>query len=201
VEIDEQIHTSNTTKPGSNMIIRATTSTALRLTRNFHSSTPVRGLLKKIPPILTADLLQILRSAGHGDQIALVDCNFPARQVATKTTTGKHIELAGVDLPEACDAICQLLPLDYFIDCPAEYMVPSDGNETPILATEVHDGLKQAIEKHAEGVHIQGLERFAFYDAASEAFAIVQCSGERRPYGNVILTKGVVGPDGNDLKP
>tara|TARA_B100000795_G_scaffold200804_1_gene154574 strand:- start:301 stop:552 length:252 start_codon:yes stop_codon:yes gene_type:complete len=33
-------------------------------------------------------------------------------------------------------------------------------------------------------------------------FAVVQCSGERRPYGNFVLTKGVVGPDGSssDLK-
>ena len=128
------------------MIITASISTALRLARNFHTSTPPRGLLKKIPPILTADLLQILRSAGHGDQIALVDCNFPARQVATKTTTGKHIELAGVDLPEACDAICQLLPLDYFIDCVRESRTPSP---------DIRDGCKNiaavfAAEKSAE---------------------------------------------------
>ena len=110
------------------------------------------------------------------------------------------MDLVGVDCPEAVDAICELLPLDYFIGCPAEYMVPSPGNETPPLATEVHTKLKDAIGKHSQ-VSVQGLERFAFYEAARNSFAIVQCGGERRPYGNVILTKGVVGPDGADLKP
>ena len=170
------------------------------LRRSFHSTSKKLGLLKNIPPLLTADLLHVLRSAGHGDRIALVDCNFPAAEVATKTTTGTPIILAGVDLPEACDAICELLPLDYFIPTPAEYMVPSPGAATPPLATEVHNKLQEAIGKHAE-VNVEGLERFAFYDAARESFAIVQCGGERRPYGNVILTKGVVGPDGKDLKP
>ena len=167
---------------------------------SFHTSVARRGLLKKIPPILGADLLKVLRSAGHGDKISIVDCNFPACEVAKKTTTGTHIELAGVSLPEAVDAICELLPLDYFITSPAEYMTPEPGNETPPLAQQVHDELKDAIAKHAN-VKVEGLERFAFYDAARESFAVVQCGGERRPYGNVILTKGVVGPDGNDLKP
>jgi L-fucose mutarotase len=54
-------------------------------------------LLKGISPILTADLLHVLRSAGHGDEIALVDCNFPAAECATKTVSGKCITLAGVD--------------------------------------------------------------------------------------------------------
>eukprot|EP00939_MAST-03C_sp_MAST-3C-sp1_P000340 g340.t1 len=142
----------------------------------------------------------IMRSAGHGDKIAVVDCNFPAREVATKTTTKTHVELVGVDVPEAVDAMCELLPLDYFIECPAEYMIPSPGNDLPPLAIEVHDALKGAIGKHSQ-VPVSGLERFAFYEAARESFAVVQCGGERRPYGNVILTKGVVGPDGGDLRP
>ena len=168
--------------------------------RFLHSTKPRMGLLKLIPPILGPELLKVLRAAGHGDKIAIVDCNFPAAEVASKTVSGVHVDLAGVDLPEAVDAICTLFPLDYFIDCPAEYMVPSPGNETPPLASEVHDQLKNAVAKHAD-VNVAGLERFAFYEAARESFAVVQCGGERRPYGNVILTKGVVGPDGNDLKP
>jgi len=45
------------------------------------------------------------------------------------------------------------------------------------------------------------LERTPFYDEARKCFAIVQASGERRPYANFILKKGVVGPDGKDLLP
>lgn len=58
------------------------------------------GLLKGIPPLLSADLLYILRSMGHGDKLAIVDCNFPASECAGKTTSGEKVELA-VDLPTA----------------------------------------------------------------------------------------------------
>ena len=45
------------------------------------------GLLKGVPPLLTADLLYILRSMGHGDKLCVCDCNFPASECATKTTS------------------------------------------------------------------------------------------------------------------
>ena len=66
---------------------------------------------------------------------------------------------------------------------------------------EVHDAGNAVIEHHAEGISIEPLERFSFYERASTAFCVVQAVGERRPYGNWILKKGVVGPDGGDLKP
>jgi len=102
---------------------------ARSLGRSFHTTVPRAGLLKGINPILTADLLHVLRSAGHGDDIVIVDCNFPAAQVATLTTTGKHIELAGVDTSQAVEAICALMPIDFFVDCAAEHMAPSPGVE------------------------------------------------------------------------
>ncbi len=63
------------------------------------------GLLKGVPPLLTADLLYILRSMGHGDKLCVCDCNFPASECATKTTSGDKVELS-CDLPTALDAIC-----------------------------------------------------------------------------------------------
>jgi hypothetical protein len=60
----------------------------------------LRVLLQGIDPLLTADLLHVLRSAGHGDEIVLVDCNFPAAEVATHTISGQHIQLAGVDMTQ-----------------------------------------------------------------------------------------------------
>jgi len=157
------------------------------------------GLLKGIPPLLTADLLYVLRSMGHGDKLCVCDCNFPASTCATKTTSGKKIELS-CDLPAALDAICAVLPLDFFVDSPAAYMSPQEGVALPPAGVEVRDALKATISKHCSGVNISPCDRFAFYEQARGCYAIVQCL-ERRPYGNVILTKGVVGPDGNDLKP
>jgi L-fucose mutarotase len=156
------------------------------------------GLLKGIDPLLTADLLHVLRSMGHSDKLCVCDCNFPAAEVATKTTSGKCIILT-VSLPEALSAICSVLPLDCFVESPVSHMAPSKGAELPPAGVEVTEALKAAIRQHAD-VNISPLERFAFYEEARTCFAVVQTL-ERRPYGNAILQKGVVGPDGKDLKP
>jgi len=169
--------------------------------RGFHATALRSGLLKGINPLLSADLLHLLRSAGHGDRICIVDCNFPAVEAATQTTTGKLVQLAGVDMVEACDAIASVMPLDGFVDVAVEFMAPSPGVELPPLGKEVHELSQAAIRKHSPSAAIEPLDRFAFYDAARGSFAIVQASGERRPYGNFILQKGVVGPDGKDLLP
>ena len=156
------------------------------------------GLLKGIDPLLTADLLHVLRSMGHGDKLCVCDCNFPAAEVATKTTSGKCIILT-VSLPEALSAICSVLPLDFFVESPVGYMAPQAGVAMPPAGIEVLTALQLAIAKHAD-VRVDPIERFGFYEEARTSFAVVQTL-ERRPYGNVILTKGVVGPDGKDLKP
>mmetsp|Transcript_11527 Transcript_11527/g.24573 ORF Transcript_11527/g.24573 Transcript_11527/m.24573 type:complete len:160 (-) Transcript_11527:368-847(-) len=158
------------------------------------------GLLKGIDPLLTADILHILRSMGHGDKLCVCDCNFPASQVATQTTSGKHVILT-VSLPEALQSICSVLPLDFFEEKQAMYMGPQEGVEMPPAGLEVVAALKGAImEGCGSDTKIEPLERFLFYDEAKSCFAVIQTM-ERRPYGNVILSKGCVGPDGRDLKP
>mmetsp|Transcript_44932 Transcript_44932/g.62473 ORF Transcript_44932/g.62473 Transcript_44932/m.62473 type:complete len:188 (+) Transcript_44932:82-645(+) len=169
-------------------------------TASLQTSAQSLGILKGLNPILTPDLLWMLRAAGHGDEIVVVDANFPAQEVSTKCTTGMKIELAGITLPEALNAICEVYPLDFFISEPARYMSPTEGSLPP-LGQEVIDASRAVIGNHADGITISPLERFEFYDVARRGFAVVQCVAERRPYGNFILTKGVVGPDGNDLKP
>ena len=177
------------------------------------------GLLKGLDPLLTADLLHVLRSMGHGDKLCVCDCNFPAAAtVADSTRKAPVIMLAGADLPAALNAICSVLPLDFFIERPAQHMAPQAGVSLPPAGQEVTAALKAAVKTHCEA-ECSPLERFAFYDEAKTCFAVVQTM-ERRPYGachsasmfvrglilpisagNVILQKGVVGPDGNDLKP
>mmetsp|Transcript_14516 Transcript_14516/g.23636 ORF Transcript_14516/g.23636 Transcript_14516/m.23636 type:complete len:159 (-) Transcript_14516:96-572(-) len=157
------------------------------------------GLLKTLPPLLTADLLHVLRAMGHADKIVVCDCNFPAAEVATKTTSGKHIILS-VDLPTALDAICTLLPLDFFEGEQGFIMGPQSGTTKPPSGKEVESQAMEAIGKHCPDANIGTVERFEFYKQARTAFAVVQTM-ERRPYGCVVLSKGVIGPDGKDLKP
>jgi len=157
------------------------------------------GLLKGIDPLLTADVLHILRSIGHGDKLAVVDCNFPAAATSKQTTSGKHIILT-VPLPEAINAICSVLPLDFFEKKQAMYMAPQEGVELPAEGEEVHNQMLTAIHNNCGDCRVVPVERFSFYEEAKKCYAVIQTM-ERRPYGNVILIKGCVGPDGNDLRP
>lgn len=118
---------------------------------------------------------------------------------AAATTTGDLITLAGVDCPAAIDAIASVMPVDLFIDDPLKHIEPSPGLELPPAGKEVQSEVFAAVEKHC-GAKWAPVERYAFYAAAKDCFAIVQ-TAERRPYGCFLITKGVVGPDGKDLEP
>jgi L-fucose mutarotase len=143
-------------------------------------------MLKAIDPLLNPDLLHTLRAMGHGDEIAIVDANFPA-----ESTGPDVIRLDAVDAPRALDAILSVLPLDTFVPeaCWRMEVVGDAAAEQPIFAEF------RAVIAKREGANFElaSLERFAFYERASECYAIV-VTGERRLYGNVILKKGVIAP-------
>ena len=98
------------------------------------------------------------------------------------------VELAGADVVQAVDAICSVLPVDFFVDEPVRFMAPTPGDDLPPLGAEAHEQGTAAIHAHAPGVNVVGLERFAFYERAKNAYAIVQAVGERRPYANFIVS-------------
>ena len=149
-------------------------------------------MLWGIDPLLDADLLYALRRMGHGDEIAVVDTNFPAASVAMSTVVGEPILMAGVPAARAVEAILSVMPLDTFVPDPAARMeVVGDPNAIPPVQREVQQAVDRAAGKH---VLLQGVERFAFYERAKNAFAIVP-TGERRFYGCFIFKKGVVPPE------
>jgi L-fucose mutarotase len=131
------------------------------------------GLLKGLPPLLTADVLHVLRSMGHGDVLCIADANFPAAEVATKTTTCKCIVTTST-LPEMLDAICSVLPLDFFVDSPARCMAPAHGHELPAEGAQALADMQAALSKHCAGVQLAPVERFAFYEEARRSFAVVR---------------------------
>lgn len=148
-------------------------------------------MLKGLDPLLSADLLQVLRAMGHGDELTICDANFPADSVARLTTSGKLIRLDGVEVARALRAVLSVLPLDSFVACPAHRMeVVGDPATIPPVMVEA-----QAEIDRAEGRlrPMGALERFAFYERAKRSYAVV-ATGEPRFYGNVILTKGVIPP-------
>lgn len=149
-------------------------------------------MLKGISPLLNADVLYVLKAMGHGDYIVLSDLNFPSDSVAQQTVHGSLLRMENTTSAEAIEAILSLMPLDTFIDNAAQRMeVVGAPDEVPVVQQEV----QSAIDK-AEGKHwpLVGIERYAFYDVAKKAYAVIQ-TGERRFYGCFILTKGVIPPD------
>jgi L-fucose mutarotase len=143
-------------------------------------------MLRGIDPILSPDLLRILRAMGHGDEIVIADANFPAEGSGRQV-----VRLDGVSATRALRAILSVMPLDSFVEDPALSMqVVDDPAAVPPVVAAFQE-IVDAVADHP--ARIQPLERFAFYDRARAAFAIVQ-TGERRLYGNIILKKGVLPP-------
>jgi L-fucose mutarotase/ribose pyranase (RbsD/FucU family) len=83
-------------------------------------------MLKTIDPLLTPELLLVMATMGHGDELAVVDANFPAASVALRTGHGRVVPLVGVSMPEAVRAVLTLLPLDDFVDTPVRRMASDD---------------------------------------------------------------------------
>lgn len=149
-------------------------------------------MLRGIDPLLTPELLMILRAMGHGDEIAIVDANFPAVSSALRL-----VRLDGANATQALGAILSLMPLDSFVEDPTACMqVVGKPEQIPPAAADF-----QKIIDRLSGFpkKITMVERFAFYDRAKQCFAIV-ATGERRLYGNIILKKGVIGPDGEVVR-
>lgn len=144
-------------------------------------------MLKGVPAIISPALLKVLDEMGHGDRIVIADGNFPAESMGKNAIV---IRADGHNVPELLDAILQLFPLDTYVEKPVSLMekVPGDPAETPIW-----DTYKEIITKHDErGDKTVGfIERFAFYDEARKAYAIV-ATGEKALYANVMLQKGVI---------
>jgi L-fucose mutarotase len=143
-------------------------------------------MLKGIDPLLGPELLATLRSMGHGDEIALVDANFPAH-----AANARVIRLDGVSTTRALNAVLSVMPLDDFVPEAAWRMAVVDN---PAQEPPIFEEFRRTIARHAgPQVRLAMLERFAFYERARSAFAVV-ATGEPRLYGNLLLKKGIIPP-------
>lgn len=144
-------------------------------------------MLKNVDPLLSPELLSTLRAMGHGDEIAIVDANYPA------VSSGRPVIRmdAAASTTRVAEAVLSLMPLDEFVPCAAFHMqvVNDPAGEMPIFA-EFRALLERCESRAAK---LEGVERFAFYARVRGCFAVV-ATGERRLYGNLILKKGIVRP-------
>jgi len=141
-------------------------------------------MLKNIDPLLGPELLAHLRAMGHGDEIAIVDGNFPAQTVAKR-----YVRCDGANTTTVLRAVLTVLPLDTYVPEAVHLMHVVGTQELPAIANEIRDCVR--VQAGPEFAELGGMERHAFYDRARLAFVVV-VTGETRSYGNVILTKGVI---------
>jgi L-fucose mutarotase len=143
-------------------------------------------MLIGIDPLLGPELLCHLRAMGHGDYLVIADANFPAGSVK------RLVRSEGVTAPQMLAAVLSVMPLDSFTDsavCVME-VVGKPGTFAPIT-----DEFRQIVAARSgqRFSKIAGIERFAFYERAHHAYALIS-TGERRLYGNIILQKGIIEP-------
>ncbi len=141
-------------------------------------------MLKGIPTIISPGLMKVLMEMGHGDAIVIADGNFPAASCAKRL-----VRCDGHGVPAVLDAILRFFPLDAYVERPVGLMsvVPGD-----TVVPTIWEEYRRIVKKYdANFKDFESIERFAFYERAKNAFAVVATS-ETETYANIILQKGVV---------
>lgn len=140
-------------------------------------------MLRGISHLISPELLMILSEMGHGDEIVLADANFPTESMGLRPVRADGI--GGADL---LDAILPLFPLDQYDQNNIVFMqvVPGDSYK-PVIWEEY----KAILRRYDQEAVVTEMERFAFYERAKKAYAIV-ATGEKAKYANIILKKGVI---------
>jgi L-fucose mutarotase len=141
-------------------------------------------MLKGIDPLLVPDLLHAMAAMGHGDELAIVDANFPSVSVGQRVVT-----IAGANASRVLAAVLTLFPVDASVQ-PAAFTMAVTG-DPHALPEPVAEFAAVMTEGGLADIEIGTLERQAFYERARRAFVVVR-SGELRRYGNLLLVKGVV---------
>ena len=142
-------------------------------------------MLKGIPDIISPELLKILHEMGHGDDLVIGDANYPAASNARIL-----VRSDGHGVPELLDAILSLFPLDDFVPHPVSLMQVVPGDKTvPVIQDEI----RKVVARHEPkgDALVEQIERFAFYERARKAYAIVATT-EKKLYGCMIIKKGVI---------
>ena len=142
-------------------------------------------MLKGLNPLLSPDLLKVLRAMGHGDEIAIVDGNYPA-----DTDAKRLVRMDGHTATSLLDAILSVMPLDEMVADAA--FRPAAFND-PARMQPVFQDFEAIVKKWEPKHHIASLVGAEFYDRVKGCYAIV-ASSEPRLYGNIVLRKGVIHP-------
>jgi L-fucose mutarotase len=140
-------------------------------------------MLKGISPLISPDLLHVLASMGHGDEIVLADAHFPGHSFNKRV-----LRADGLRIPDLLEAILPLFELDNYVPHPLIMMAPVQDDALDPRVEESY--LERIYKTNPDVAPIQRMDRYAFYERTQNAFAVVM-TGETAKYGNIILKKGV----------
>lgn len=140
-------------------------------------------MLIGISPLISPELLAVMCRMGHGDELILADAHFPG-----ESCNARVLRADGLRIPDLLDAVLPLFALDTYIPAPLTMMAAVTGDQ---LDPAVERAYRAAIDRRQpKAPAIARIDRYAFYDRARKAFAVVM-TGETAKYGNILLTKGV----------
>ncbi|KAL4641085.1 fucose mutarotase [Arapaima gigas] len=146
-------------------------------------------VLRGVPRVLSPELLYTMARMGHGDELVLADANFPTSSVCSCGPT--EIRADGLQIPELLEAILKLFPLDTYVYSPAAVMDLVDSDKQKGLPVPVWETYSCILNEAGSDKPLEKVERFAFYQRAKKAFAVV-ATGETSLYGNLIIKKGII---------
>ena len=140
-------------------------------------------MLKGISPLISPQLLEVMTRMGHGDELVLADAHFPG-----ETFNSRVIRADGLRIPDLLEAILPLFELDSYVPHPLVMMAAVEGDQLDPGVERSY--MEQIVKTNPRVPAIDRIDRFAFYERAKNAFAVVM-TGETAKYGNILLTKGV----------
>jgi len=141
-------------------------------------------MLKGISALISPELLKILSSMGHGDEILLADAHFPGESLNKRV-----VRADGLKIPELLSAIMPLFELDAYVEAPLVMMEAVEGDTIDLGVEKSY--LENIVPFCVSIPNIEKCDRFSFYERSKKAFAIVM-TGETAKYGNIILKKGII---------
>ena len=141
-------------------------------------------MLKGISTVISPELIKILMEMGHGDELVIADGNFPAASIAQRL-----VRADGLGCIKLLDGILQIFPLDNYVEKPVALMAVVPGD--PYIPV-IWDEYRNVISQYEPGfTDFEYVERFAFYERARTAYAVL-ASSEMALYANIVLKKGVI---------
>ncbi|MCB1456090.1 MAG: transporter [Nitratireductor sp.] len=147
-------------------------------------------MLIGIPACLGPDLLRNLRVMGHGDEIAIVDGNYPALAHGVNAPGGV-VRADGVGALEILDAILRIMPVDHCVDDPFSFATVDGDGKT---LAPIHHAMNARLEAWKPGTRARPMRGEEFYSRVRRAHTLVATS-EPALYGNIIVRKGVINPE------